>query len=144
MILQGNTAIAARYTSGAQKSRVISEAWFGSNLYCLSCDQDRLTPSAVNNRATDFVCTSCSQAYELKACKKRPKTRLVDGNYWALLNRISDGSAPALMILERDENWLITGLTAIHHLFIRLTSLRRESRCPYLHGEQDGRAAISV
>jgi type II restriction enzyme len=118
MILQGDTAIGSRYTSAAQKSRVISEAWFGSNLYCLSCDQDKLTASAVNNRATDFVCPSCFQAYELKACQKRPKTRLVDGDYRALLGRISEGSTPALMVLERDENWLITGLTAIHHLFI--------------------------
>ena len=68
---------------------MISEAWFGSNLYCLSCDQDTLTASAVNNRATDFVCPSCCQTYELKACQKRPKTRLVDGDYRALLGRIS-------------------------------------------------------
>jgi type II restriction enzyme len=118
MHLQGDISIGSQYASPAQKSRVISEAWFGANVYCLSCDQDSLLPAAVNNRATDFVCPSCNQAYELKACVKRPKRRLVDGAYQALMGRIFDGSTPALMLLERDQHWQVHGLTAIHHLFL--------------------------
>jgi type II restriction enzyme len=143
MLLQCDTSIADRYTSSAQKSRVISEAWFGANLYCLSCDQNSLTPSAINNRATDFICPVCRQAYELKTCKKEPKRRLVDGSFRVLMGRVSDGSAPALMILERDAQWRITGLTAIHHLF--LTASVIEERKPLsIHARRAGWVGCNI
>jgi type II restriction enzyme len=34
------------------------------------------------------------------------------------MNRILDGSAPTLMMLERNDQWKIENLTAIHHLFL--------------------------
>jgi type II restriction enzyme len=69
-------------------------------------------------RATDFLCPTCDQSYELKAFKVLPKRSLVDGAYSALMGRILDGSAPTLMMLERSEHWEIRSLTAIHHLFL--------------------------
>jgi type II restriction enzyme len=64
------------------------------------------------------VCPSCYQGYELKTFKTRPKKTLVDDSYHALLNRILDGSVPALMLLERSEQWEVRSLTSIHHLFL--------------------------
>lgn len=34
------------------------------------------------------------------------------------MDRILNGSAPALMTLERDHEWQIRSLTAVHHLFL--------------------------
>jgi type II restriction enzyme len=34
------------------------------------------------------------------------------------MNRILDGTAPTLMVLERNDQWMIGNLTAIHHLFL--------------------------
>lgn len=118
MLLRCDTSLADSYTSGAQKSRVLSELWFESNAYCLSCESAVLRRARANMRATDFLCPICDQSYELKAFRVQPKKSLVDGAYSALMGRILDGSVPTLMMLERTERWEIRSLTAIHHLFL--------------------------
>jgi type II restriction enzyme len=118
MLLCCDTTIADRYTSQAQKSRVLSEAWFQSNAYCLSCESDTLRATAANTKATDFICPACDQNYELKAFRHRPVRTLVDGAYSALMARIRSGSVPTLMMLERSDSWEIQSLIAIHHLFL--------------------------
>jgi len=128
MLLRCDTSAADSYTSQAQKSRVLSEAWFQSNGYCLSCDNDRLRATIANTKARDFVCPSCKHNYELKTFGTRPKRTLVDGAYSALMSRILDGSVPTLMMLERNDAWEIQSLTAIHHLF--LTPIVIEKRKP--------------
>ncbi len=118
MLLSCDTSTADSYTSEAQKSRVLSESWFLSNGYCLACDSDRLTATRANTKATDFICPSCRQSYELKATRHRLGRTIVDGAYEPLMNRILGGSAPTLMVLERNDQWMIDSLTAIHHLFL--------------------------
>ena len=118
MLLNCDLSAAIGYTSQLQISRVLSERWFQENCYCLSCDNDRLSQTPANTKASDFVCQTCSETYELKTFKSRPARRLVDGAYNALISRIRDGSAPTLMLLERNERWQIQALTAIHHLFL--------------------------
>lgn len=118
MLLSCDLSIADGYRSEAQRSRVLSEAWFLSNGYCLACDSDRLTATKANTKATDFVCPACRQSYELKASSHKPGRTLVDGAYQPLMNRILDGSVPTLMMLERSDDWRIQSLTAIHHLFL--------------------------
>jgi type II restriction enzyme len=118
MLLRCDTSLADSYVSGAQKSRVLSETWLESNGYCLSCDSAVLRRARANTRATDFLCPTCGQSYELKAFRVQPRRSLVDGAYGALMGRILNDSAPTLMMLERNEHWEIQSLTAIHHLFL--------------------------
>ena len=118
MLLRCDTSIADAYTSGPQRSRVLSELWLEANGYCLSCEGAVLRRARANTRATDFTCPGCSQNYELKAFRVQPKKSLVDGAYNSLMGRILDGTAPTLMMLERDANWQIRNFTAIHHLFL--------------------------
>jgi len=118
MLMRCDISLADRYTSQAQRSRILSEAWFRSNAYCLACDSDNLSATAANTKATDFICPTCDQNYELKAFRTKPTRTLVDGAYSALMARIQNGSVPTLMMLERNQNWEIQSLIAIHHLFL--------------------------
>jgi type II restriction enzyme len=118
MQLECDISAALGYTSQPQISRVLSEKWFQNNGYCLSCDNDRLLHTAANTKACDFVCQTCNENYELKTFRTRPARTLVDGAYAALLSRIQSESVPTLMLLERNDDWQIQGLTAIHHLFL--------------------------
>ena len=52
MLLRCDISAADKYTSQAQRSRVLSEAWFQSNGYCLSCDNDRLLVNLMRERDT--------------------------------------------------------------------------------------------
>jgi type II restriction enzyme len=118
MLLTCDTSLADGYSSQSQKSRVLSEAWFQSNGYCLACANDRLNATKANTKATDFICPSCKQAYELKASKSRCSGTIPDGAYGPFMERILNGSAPTLMVLQRSDVWNILNLTAIHHLFL--------------------------
>jgi len=111
-------SIADSYASQSQRSRVISEAWFRSFGYCLSCDSSELRPTAANTRVSDFVCPECRQSYELKTFGLKPKRSLVDGAYSAMISRIKGGDAPTLMLLERSPVWDVRSLTAVHGSFL--------------------------
>jgi type II restriction enzyme len=118
VLLECDVAAAAGYTSQSQISRVLSEKWFRENGYCLSCENDQLSQTPVNTKASDFFCQVCNESYELKAFRSKPVRTLVDGAYSSLISRIQSGSVPTLMLLERSDDWQIQGLTAIHHLFL--------------------------
>jgi type II restriction enzyme len=118
MRLECDLTLAARYTSQTQIARVLSEGWYSRNGYCLSCENDLISPTAANSKASDFTCEHCSERYELKAFKTEPTTRLVDGAYEALLSRIRSGSVPTLVLMKRDSRWRVESLSAIHHLFL--------------------------
>ncbi len=118
MRLECDISAALGYKSQPQISRVLSENWFQDNGYCLSCNNDQLLRTAANTKASDFVCQTCNENYELKTFRARPARTLVDGAYATLMSRIQSESAPTLMLLERNDDWQIQGLTAIHHLFL--------------------------
>ncbi len=118
MELNCDLSAAIGYTSPLQISRVLSEAWFRRNGFCLACECETLEPTANNTRACDFVCGSCSGSYELKTFRRKPAKRLIDGAYGALVSRLRCGSPPTLMLLERSSDWNIAGLTAIHPQFL--------------------------
>ena len=111
-------SIASAYKSPLQRARVISEAWFAQNAYCLACEAEQLLRTPTNTVATDFLCDSCGHRYELKTFGRRPRRSLVDGTYASLMERVRSGSAPTLCLLERSEGWLIRSLTAIHSSFL--------------------------
>lgn len=118
MELNCDLSAATGYTSSLQISRVLSEGWFRRNGFCLACDCEALEPTANNTKACDFVCGVCSGTYELKTFRRKPAKRLIDGAYGALVSRLQRGAAPTLMLLERSPSWAISGLTAIHPLFL--------------------------
>ena len=108
----------ANYRSPAQIARVISESWFSQYGYCLACDTESLIRTAANTRCSDFFCPTCGHRYELKTFRRRPTASLVDGAYGALISRIMEGSAPTLLLLQRNPSWIVESLTAIHSVFL--------------------------
>jgi type II restriction enzyme len=118
MNLSCDVSLAAEYHSASQQARVLSEAWFARNAYCLACDADSLKQTNANTKATDFVCPKCKQRYELKAFARRPRGSLVDGAFEAMMTRITAGTAPTLCLLEHTKEWQIRAFTAFHSSFL--------------------------
>lgn len=118
MDLKCDIVMAEGFTSLPQRARLISEAWFERNGFCLACESDKVEPLTANTRASDFRCPNCEQRYELKSYSRRPARNLVDGAYASLLGRILDGSVPAFLLLERTPVWQVKSLTAIHSMFL--------------------------
>jgi type II restriction enzyme len=117
-MLRCDVSVGYPYTSPSQRARVISELWFRSFAFCLSCTANCLVPTTANTRASDFLCPDCNRTYELKAFKVRPKRNLVDGAFNTLMSLILAGNAPTLMLLERTGNWDVLNLIAIHSTFL--------------------------
>ena len=81
--------------------------------------------TAANTVATDFICDLCGHRYELKTFLSRPRKSLVDGAYASLLARINSSTAPTLCLLERNQFWNISSLTAIHSSFLTESALEK-------------------
>jgi type II restriction enzyme len=118
MELKCDLAVASNYKSPAQIARVVSEAWFARNGYCLVCDSESVNRCSPNTKCTDFICPACGQNYELKAFAKRPGQSLVNGAYSTLIGRIMAGTAPTLFLLQRSLFWNVESLSAIHSVFL--------------------------
>ena len=92
--------LAAAYTSGAQRARVVTEAWARSQLYCANCDSSSLGETPANNRAIDFVCPRCHAPFQLKAKSSSLGETVTDGAYTAMLAAIREDRTPNLLLMR--------------------------------------------
>jgi type II restriction enzyme len=92
--------LAAAYTSGAQRARVVTEAWALSQLYCANCDSASLGETPANNRAVDFICPRCHAPFQLKAKSSSLGETVTDGAYTAMLAAIREDRTPNLLLMR--------------------------------------------
>jgi type II restriction enzyme len=94
------SALAAAYHSGAQRARVVTEAWARSQLYCANCDSSSLGETPANNRAIDFVCPRCRAPFQLKAKHSALGETVTDGAYTAMVAAIREDRTPNLLLMR--------------------------------------------
>ena len=100
MNLSMTGALAADYHSGAQRARVVTEAWARSQLYCANCDSSSLGETPANNRAIDFVCPRCRAPFQLKAKHSALGETVTDGAYTAMVAAIREDRTPNLLLMR--------------------------------------------
>jgi len=112
-------ASVGRYTSKSQIARVSTQNWIARELPCLKCSTRPLQPTAENTKSRDFFCRNCEEPYELKS-KSSPFTRWVtNGAYATLLETITAGRTPNLLLLEYDPiERYVTRLQAVHRTLL--------------------------
>lgn len=101
-----------------------------ANGFCLACDSKALVRTAPNTRCTDFCCPLCKHQYELKTFRRRPLRSLIDGAYETMMSRVQGGTAPTLFMLERNEGWRVTGLSALHSVFLTPSVIEKRNLLP--------------
>ncbi|MBN1870007.1 MAG: restriction endonuclease [Candidatus Omnitrophica bacterium] len=94
-----NITLASGYKSLSQQIRVLSEDWVAREGYCPSCGRP-LTRAQRNRPVLDFSCLHCLEDFELKSKKDRMATKLVDGAYRTMLERLNSDSNPSLFLLN--------------------------------------------
>ncbi len=128
MNLNCNLSLGDRLKRNTQRARVITEAWFEAEGYCLNCNSKRLNPTTAGTIARDFVCPVCSQPYELKSAA-RAHTRIVqDGGFDSMMRRIRAQEAPALMLMHYSAQWCVQKLIAIHPVFLTSVVVRKRRK----------------
>lgn len=103
---------AAPYKSPSQIVRVISEQWGAQNLFCVACNQNRLSETPANTKAFDYYCADCETRYQLKSTK-RIGSRVMDSAYEVMIASIRSDSAPHMLVLNYSESWSVQNLFMI-------------------------------
>ena len=128
MNLNCNLSLGDRLRRNTQRARVITEAWFEAEGYCLNCSSPKVLPTTAGTIARDFVCPVCSQPYELKSAAKAHTRIVQDGGFDSMMRRIRAQEAPALMLMHYSPQWCVQKLIAIHPVFLTPTVVRKRRK----------------
>lgn len=102
MLLTFNTTLADSYTSTSQKIRVLTEDWVGRTVFCPNCGRNKLSEFENNRPVADFYCRNCNEEYELKSKSGKIGTKIVDGAYSTMINRLNSSTNPNFFMLSYD------------------------------------------
>ncbi len=79
----------AIYSSRSQLARIMSETWIEQNMYCPRCGNIFLQKQKNNTPVSDFICPNCKNEYELKSRSKFFGSKIVDGSYEKMIEKIN-------------------------------------------------------
>ena len=88
------------YSSGSQSARVWTERWVKDWIYCPNCGNPKIDQFTANRPVADFICSSCSEEFELKSQKTAFGKKVVDGAYRTMCERLVASNNPNLLLLN--------------------------------------------
>src|SRR3989344_6526418 len=94
--------LAAGYKSASQKARVLTEQWVDSSAYCPNCGHLSIDKYPNNQPVADFLCSNCREEYELKSKQSAIGTKVLDGAYYTMLERLRSTNNPKFFLLNYD------------------------------------------
>src|SRR3990167_1561135 len=97
-----NTKLANEYINLSQKVRVLTEDWVSRQVYCPNCGNLEIDKYRNNKPVADFFCSNCREDYELKSKKNFVGTKIVDGAYRTMIERLQSIINPNLFLLNYD------------------------------------------
>jgi type II restriction enzyme len=108
--------LAAAHRSGAQRARVVTEAWGENNLFCPNCSSPKLTWLEPGHPASDYSCPKCKFWFQLKSQKSRIGDSITNGAYSAMMEAIQKDEAPSYYFLQYDlATWSVRNLLLVPH-----------------------------
>ena len=128
MNLAFNEALANGYSSGSQISRVVTEGWMRTNMYCPVCGAPMLHQYTANKPVADFYCEECKSDFELKSKETHNGSigsTIADGAYSTMIERITSLRNPNLFVLTYS-SWTVNNLLVIpNHFFTPAIIIKR-------------------
>ena len=117
------------YKSASQRTRIITEAWTGKNLYCPSCPSSTVTKTPENTEAVDFVCPACNAQFQLKATRKQIGRKVPDAAYDSMMRALLEDRFPHLLLLRYNHlQWRVIDLLLVPSFLIPPSAI--EARRP--------------
>ena len=132
MKLTFDTTVVNGYKNNTQRARVLTESWVDNEIYCPSCGQLNIDKYPNNQPAADFYCSNCQEDYELKSKQDGFGTKIVDGAYRTMLERLTSSNNPNFFLLNYDLASLsITNFLVIpKHFFVPKIIEKRKPLVP--------------
>lgn len=100
MNLSFNSSLAEKYSSNSQRIRVLSEGWVGDEIFCPNCASLAIKKYSNNKPVADFYCENCKEDYELKSKQNILGTKIVDGAYKTMIERLNSSTNPNFFLLS--------------------------------------------
>lgn len=91
---------AAVFQSGSQNARALTEDWVERQMFCPNCTSERLSRFPNNRPVADFFCPRCNEEFEIKGQKAKFGSRVIDGAYATMIDRLNSSSNPNLVLLH--------------------------------------------
>jgi type II restriction enzyme len=109
------------YSSGSQKARTWTEAWVSAWAYCPHCGNAKMSRFPNNSPLADFLCSSCSEEFELKSQKGKFRAKVADGAYKTKCERLAASNNPNLLLMNYDlKSFAVVNLFIVpKHFFVR-------------------------
>ena len=117
MNLHFDETLAVNYKSSSQKIRVMSECWLVSNLFCPCCGNLNIEKIKNNSPVADIFCGNCEEIFELKSKKNSIGSKIVDGAYNTMIERINSNLNPQLFVMNYSEKLSVTDLIFVPKFF---------------------------
>jgi len=117
MNLHFDETLAVNYKSFSQKIRVMSEFWLVENLFCPCCGNLNIEKVKNNSPVADIYCGNCKEIFELKSKKNNIGSKIVDGAYHTMIERINSNKNPQLFVMDYSENFFVQDLIFIPKFF---------------------------
>ncbi len=121
MQLQFNTSLTEKYSSASQRIRVLSEAWVSHQTFCPNCGQVAVLQYENNKPVADFYCSHCKEDYELKSKSTSFGTKIVDGAYRTMIERLQSSTNPNFFLLTYNlQTFCVTNFLVVpKHFFVQ-------------------------
>lgn len=100
MQLSLNFNLATKFKSGSQIARIVTEKWVENNMFCPRCGNIKLNRFENNRPVADFFCENCNHEYELKSKRGPIKTKINDGAYSTMIERITSSQNPDFFFMS--------------------------------------------
>lgn len=117
MDLSFDINISNNYKSQSQIIRVLSEKWIANNMFCPCCGNDNILELDNNLPVADFICDNCGEIFELKSKRGKIGSKIADGAYSTMIERINSITNPELFVLQYTSSYQVTDLTLIPKFF---------------------------
>lgn len=117
MNLKFDESLAVNYKSISQKIRVMSEFWLIKNLFCPCCGNLNIEKIKNNSPVADIFCGNCKETFELKSKKNNIGSKIVDGAYHTMIERINSNKNPQLFVMDYSLDFFVKDLIFIPKFF---------------------------
>lgn len=108
------------YKSQSQKTRILTENWVYSYVFCPSCGLSRMKQYKANKPVADFYCNNCGEDYELKSKSGVLGNKILDGAFKTKILRLKSYKNPSLFLLnyKRETSEVLSFLVIPKHFFV--------------------------
>ncbi|WP_216395564.1 DpnI domain-containing protein [Arcanobacterium phocae] len=118
MNLKLDMSLVQGYRSSSQQIRVASEAWVAQHVYCPYCGNPKLDHFENNRPVADLFCGQCAAQYELKSKSGKIGSKITDGAYATMIERITSNQNPDLFVMSYDkDSYVINSLLMVPKYF---------------------------